>query len=247
MAKKTLLGIEVDKYTKKDILEKIIKVSNEQHNFFHVVSLNPENLIISLNDKLFKSIIATAQIKLIDGVGVAMAAQLLRIEAGERYTGVDLMSDMLQLASKIRLRALLIGGRPNLADKLAKCYQQSYPQSKFIGVEGINNINFQKKVEEEEIFAIVRDLKPNFVFVAFGSPAQEIWLDRHKEKFANCICMGVGGGFDFLSGKINRAPKIIRSLGLEWLYRLLLQPWRWQRQLRLIEFSYLVLRQKIGI
>ena len=247
MLDKNILGIKIDKSTKKNILEQIIKSINVKQDFFHIVSLNPENLVIATENAAFKKVVTTAQMKIIDGAGVVAAGRLLGVEVGERYPGVDLMEDLLTLASQMRLRVLFIGGEANLAEELAKCYQVKHPQAKYAGMMGIKNINFPEESEEKQISAIVGGMKPNIVFTAFGSPAQEIWLDRHKELFKECICMGVGGGFDFLSGKVQRAPKLIRQLGFEWLYRLLHQPWRWKRQLRLINFFFLVVGQKLTL
>jgi len=147
----------------------------------------------------------------------------------------------------MRLRVLLIGGRPNLAESLVNCYRVEFSQAKFKGVYGIKDIKNPQKKEEQEIFSIVADFKPHIVLVAFGSPDQELWLYRHRDQFKNCLCMGVGGAFDYLSGSIIRAPGFLRKIGLEWLFRLLKQPWRWRRQLRLIKFLWLVVKQKLGI
>ena len=166
---------------------------------------------------------------------------------GERYPGVDLMHDLLELAVKIRLRVLLIGGKEKLADRIANCYNTRSGNLNFKGLVGIKNIKKLNKDEEDRIFSIVADFKPNLVFVAFGSPAQELWIERHKDKFTHCVCMGVGGGFDFISGDIARAPWWVRRMGFEWLYRLLKQPWRFRRQLELIRFLILVCRQKIDL
>lgn len=247
MNNKNLLGIPIDNYSKKEILEKIIKVIKNGREFCHVVSLNPENLVVAQQNKAFKNAILTAQIRLIDGIGIVTAGRLLGIPIGERYPGVDLFKDLLETASLIRLRVLLIGGRGKLADNIAKCYSVRSPRSEFKGFSGIQDINFPKKQEEEKIFSIVADLKPNLVFVAYGSPAQELWIERHKNMFKNCVCIGVGGGFDFIGGEVSRAPKILRSIGCEWLWRLLHQPWRWKRQLRLVKFVCLVLKQKLEL
>ena len=148
------------------------------------------------------------------------------------------------MASDRRLRVLMIGGKENLALRLAQCYSEQFPEAKFKGVQGIEDIKNIKKEEEVKIFSIVTAYKPQLVFVAFGSPDQELWLDRHKKEFAGCVVMGVGGAFNYLSNKIKRAPVFIQKLGLEWLFRLLNQPWRWKRQLRLLKFIGLVIRQK---
>ncbi|MDO8497832.1 MAG: WecB/TagA/CpsF family glycosyltransferase [bacterium] len=240
-----MLGISLRSERKKDILDKIIKNIKGQGEFIHIVSVNPENLVVADKNEKFKKVIQTAQIHIIDGIGIVIAGRLLGEQAGERVGGVDLMRDIVKLADRLPLRIVLIGGSSNLANKLAECYSHKYPASQFKGIEGIRNILSVKKEEEEGIFSIVARLMPHIVFVAFGSPEQEMWIDRHKEKFQGMVCMGVGGAFDYLSGSVPRAPQIIRRVGLEWLFRLIVQPWRWKRQLRLIEFMWLVMREKI--
>ncbi|MGB3020405.1 MAG: WecB/TagA/CpsF family glycosyltransferase, partial [Microgenomates group bacterium] len=86
----------------------------------------------------------------------------------------------------------------------------------------------------------------HLIFVAFGSPYQEKWIYENRASLQGITCIGVGGAFDFLSGRVARAPKLIQSIGLEWLYRLMRQPWRWRRQLQLPVFIYLVLKQKFS-
>jgi len=242
--KKTkILGIKIFSQNRKQILEKIKKYLKKTKKFCHIVSLNPENLVIAKENKKFKKVIESAQVQIIDGVGVSFAGCLLGMKVFERYPGVDLMKDLINLSSKMRLRTLFLGGRSNLAEKIAHCYQNKYPHSKFFGLEGISNIKRPRKEEEEKIFSIISDFKPQLVFVAFGSPYQELWIDRYKKKLKNCVAMGVGGGFDFLGGVVPRAPAFLRTIGLEWLFRLVVQPWRLKRQLRLLKFLGLVAQE----
>ncbi len=246
MTNKKILGIKVYQQSKKEVLEKIIKFIKNKEKFFHIVSLNPENLVIAYRNEKFKEVLNKAQIKIIDGIGVVMAGYFFNLKL-EKLTGVDLMEDLLNLASKMSLRVLFIGGKEKLAESLADCYSQKHPQAKFKGIEGIKNIKNPQKNEEKKIFSIVSLYKPHFVFVAFGSPDQELWIERHKDKFNHCLVMGVGGAFDFLGGRVPRAPVFFRKLGLEWFFRLIIQPWRWKRQLRLIEFVWLVIKEKLKI
>jgi len=243
MNKRQFLGINIDNLSKNDILEKIIKYIEQPNDIFHIVSLNPEILVIANKNKQFKKVIDTAQIRIIDGAGVAVAARLLNIEVGDRVTGVDLMKELIEMASRMRLRVLLIGGREQLAAKLAKCYQEKYLQASFLGITGIKDIVTPTKDEEDKIIPIVTGYKPHIVLVAFGSPHQELWIDRHSNIFKGAVCMGVGQGFDVASGNTKRAPLLLRKIGMEWFYRLIIQPWRWRRQLRLIEFIRLVIKE----
>ena len=242
-----LFGISLPQQSKKDILDKIIKYTLSQNSFVHIVSLNPENIVIAQHDKLFKEIVNKAQIKIIDGVGVVIAAQMLNINVGTRIPGVDLVEDLIKQSSVGRLRVVLIGGKDKLAESLADCYSHKYPHTTYIGLKGIENIKNPKKSEEDGIFSIITDIKPHLLFVSFGSPYQEKWIWNNRKRLKGIVCMGVGGSFDYLSGVIKRPPVVLRKVGLEWFYRLIIQPWRWRRQLRLIKFTWLVLKQKYNL
>jgi len=246
MKQNKIFNILIPIDSKQNILEKIKKYLLRSRGFFHIISLNPENLILSRKNLEFNKVIKTAQIMIVDGVGVVIAGRILGIKIGERYPGVDLMKEVVTMAQQLRLKVLLIGGKDNLALRLAQCYQRQFSEAKFFGCYGIKNIKNPQPDEEKEIFSIVADYKPHIIFVAFGSPDQELWIDRHKNKFNNCLVMGVGGAFDFLSGEIVRAPQIMRNIGLEWLFRLSIQPWRIKRQRRLIQFLWLVLQEKFS-
>lgn len=250
MAYRKLAGISIKSVGKKEVLEKIKNYiasdPRQAQEMLHIVSLNPEIIMQARELEDFKKIFETAQIQITDGAGVATAARLLKIPAGERVTGTDLMGHLLDLAGEMRSTVVLIGGTENVANEVAQCYQQKWPTARFMGISGIKNIKNPRPEEEKKIFSIVADLRPRFIFVSFGSPWQELWIERHKDQFKGAVIMGVGGAFDFISGRIPRAPRFLRVIGLEWLYRLVVQPWRWKRQLRLIQFIYLVGLQKIG-
>lgn len=242
---KNLLGIVLPSDSKIDILDKIKKYILMPTDFFHIVSLNPENAVLAQKSKLFKEVVNKAQIKIVDGVGIVLAAHILSLKLSARLTGVDLMEELIKIVSHQRLTVGLIGGRPNLAEKLADCYNEQFSEANFFGVEGIKDISKPQKEEEERIFSIITNRKPRMIFVSFGSPYQELWLWKNRARLRGIVVMGVGGAFEYLSGSMRRPPLFIRKLGLEWLYRLIRQPWRLKRQLRLVEFMWLVAKQKI--
>lgn len=245
MVDKKMLGVQIKPFSKKEVLEQIKKCISTRKEFCQIISLNPENIVAAREDREFKEAVRTAQIHIVDGVGVALAAKFLGIKAGERIAGVDLMDELIRLAYEDSLSVVLIGGKGNLAEELAECYRQRYHQIQIKGFEAIKNIKNPSKEEEEAIFSIVTAMKPSFVFAAFGSPAQEKWFYRNRVSLQGVVCMGVGGAFNYLSGRVSRPSRIVRALGLEWLYRLVTQPWRWKRQLRLVKFMYLVLKQRL--
>lgn len=240
-----LLGIPVPNESKNDIREKIIKNILDTKKFFHIISLNPENFVLTTTNDEFKKVVVEAQMRILDGIGVVAAATLCSVPVGDRYSGVDLMSDLLKEAHNRRLRVLLIGGGDKIADKVIECQKQIFPGIDFTGTAGIANIARPTDEEEKAIASIVAATKPHMVFVAYGSPAQELWIDRHSKLFAGMVVMGVGGAFDFLSGNIARAPKWIQKAGFEWLFRLVRQPRRIWRQLRLVKFIWLVGKERM--
>ena len=238
------LGITVKLMTKKETLEKISLFTGKPTGFFHIVSLNPENIVISTKNEVFRNILSEGDIQLIDGVGASLGMRFLSVPTVERLTGTDLMEEIIKTYSTRRLRVLFLGGKPDLANKLSNCYNEKYQNLRSKGIFGIQNISNPSKLEENQVFSIVADYKPQIIFAGFGSPYQELWFYRHSNKLKGIVCMGVGGGFDYAYGAVTRAPKWVRTVGFEWLFRLIVQPWRFKRQLRLLKFSYLLLKEK---
>lgn len=245
MKENNILGIPLENQTKKNILEKIKKYISQPGDFFHIVSINLEILSLAQENSKFKEVLRTAQIRIRDGAGVLWAAKILGIPSGERYTGVDLMQDLIQYASEKSLSVLLIGERGKIAQELADCYSQKFQSGKFYGIFGYNDVEHPTEAENEHVFTIVRDTAPQIVLASFGSPKTEIWFSENRDKFKGMVCASVGGAFRYLHGDVKRPPYIIRKLGLEFLYRLIIQPWRWRRQLRLFKTLALVINQRL--
>lgn len=241
MQKKSLLGVNIPQNSRENILEKIESWVGKTGEMKHVVSLNPEILVLAHDDDSFRLILQSADLQLIDGFGITLASKIKGFSVGERYTGVDFMEGVLAMLSNGSSRVLFLGGSQDLAIKLSKCYEKKYPSIQFKGITGIKDINkYQNDHEGKEVLKEIAVYKPHIIFAAFGSPFQEKFFYENKSELKNTICVGVGGAFDFLSGNVPRAPKFMRVIGLEWLFRLLLQPWRWKRQLRLVRFLQLI-------
>jgi N-acetylglucosaminyldiphosphoundecaprenol N-acetyl-beta-D-mannosaminyltransferase len=245
MRTQKMLGITIPKDTKSEVLEKIQKNITNPVDYFHIASLNPEIIVLSQKHAQFKEYLNWAQIRILDGTGVLMASRILGYGGGERITGVDLMEEMLFLANEMGLRVGLIGGKGKVAERVVNCQKERFPRIDFIELQGFLDISKPSSEEEQRMISIVLDRKPHMIFVAFGSPFQELWLYKHRDRLKGIICMGVGGAFDFLSGNVPRAPYIMRKLGFEWLFRLIRQPWRLKRQLRIIAFIRLVVFEAI--
>ena len=247
MTKVKLFDYPLNFVSYQDILELIKKDILQKNQFCQIISLNPENLLLMKEDQQFRKLVLSSQTLIADGVGIVLATKLLAGITLSRLPGVELMDKLLGYACEHRLRCLLIGGSANLAELTANCYSKQYPKLKIKGLQVISNIKQPSKSELAALKHIVSLIKPHLVFVAFGSPAQELWIEENKQLFKGCLVMGVGGGFAMLSGVLPRAPQFLQRLGLEWLYRLLQEPWRIRRQTKLFSFIGLVLKAKFKI
>ncbi len=229
-----------------DILELIKKNTSATGKFTQIISINSENLVLMKQNAAFKKLVLSSQTLIPDGAGIVWAAKLLDGKSLKRLPGVELMDRLIKAASGYRLRCLLIGGSLGLAEATAKCYKDRFPHLEIKGLLGIVNLKQPKPEEITAIKHIVSLFKPHLVFIAFGSPQQELWLEQNRHLFPHSLAVGVGGGFAMLSGRLPRAPQLWQQMGLEWLYRLFRQPWRWKRQLKLIKFVFLVLKAKLN-
>lgn len=242
-----LLNFNLNFVDYSDILELIKKDILKKGKFAQIISLNPENFMTMTQQSKFAKLVTTSQTLIPDGVGIVWAVKLLTGTVLTRLPGVELMDRLISDANQYRLRCLLIGGSGNLAELTTNCYQRQYPELTIMGIEGVKDINQPTKAEITTIKQIVRNTKPSLVFVAFGSPAQELWIEANKALFKGSLVIGVGGSFAMLSHVLPRAPVIIRKLGFEWLFRLIQEPWRFRRQKQLLNFVALVLRQKFKL
>lgn len=242
----SILGIQIHPYLKSELVDEVIH-RVEKKEFTHIVSLNPEILVEAYGNTGFKHLINSAHIKIVDGVGVVLAGRILSVPVGDRLVGVDLMEFLIKLADKKRLNVLILGGYNSVASDLAEKLKNTYEKAEFRGIEGYENIHKPTETEEKEVEKVLTEFNPHIIFIAFGAPHQEYWVSRHREFLSKTMCMSVGGAADFLAGKVPRAPVVMRKMGFEWLFRLIIQPWRWKRQLKLIVFMWLVIKQKFTV
>lgn len=160
----------------------------------------------------------------------------------QRLAGVDLMLVLCKLAAQKSWPVFLLGGKDDVAKKVAENLSINRKSLIINHYGGTADIKNETLKEKEETIEIINKFKPHLLFVAYGAPEQEKWIYDNLPKLNAKVAMGVGGAFDYLAGKIQRAPFCIRSLGFEWFWRLVKQPWRARRQLALIKFVWLVLK-----
>lgn len=226
-----LLGVGFSDANMRETLEFIVTGLQNSEEKYYIVTPNPELLVIASKDNNYRKVLNDAKLALPDGIGVIIAGKIMGKPLKERIHGVDFVKSLCKEVSKQPITVGFLGAGPNIAELTAECLRKKYPSLK-VGLVS------------EEWSEGLKDKKVDILFVAFGSPKQEIWISETMEKLPAKVIVGVGGAFDFISGKVRRAPVFVQNLGLEWLFRLIIQPWRIKRQLRLVKFLYLVLQER---
>jgi N-acetylglucosaminyldiphosphoundecaprenol N-acetyl-beta-D-mannosaminyltransferase len=234
-----ILGVPVDNFTEEEALARI-EAFIENGRPHQVVTVNPEFVVAAQSDANFLQVLQEADLSLPDGVGLLWAARFLGAPLSERVAGVDTVRRIASLGAERGYRLFLLGAAEGVAEATAMRLEEENPGLKAAGTYA----GSPDPKEEEGIVEMIRAAGPHVLLVAYGAPQQDLWIHRNLGRLGVPVVMGVGGAFDFISGKAKRAPGWMQRLGLEWLHRLLHEPWRWRRMLALPKFLWLVLRSQ---
>jgi N-acetylglucosaminyldiphosphoundecaprenol N-acetyl-beta-D-mannosaminyltransferase len=240
--KTEILGVKIDDTNLDQAIDKISSwINAEKQN--KVFTINAEFILTALKNESFRNVLNTADLATCDGSGPMWAGKYLHGQEITRVTGVDLTAKLLE--SRIPdLKIYLLGG----AEGVAQAVRDKYPNAPIVGAEsgGKLKINIWELEKNNEVTNRIDGSGANLILVAFGSPGQEMWIDRNLPLMPGIkVAIGIGGTFDFLSGQIKRAPRWMRKLGLEWLFRLIRQPSRIGRIWNaVIVFGWKVLKEK---
>ncbi len=231
--KKNILGIKIDDVSMVEAVEQVGKwIWNPGKHY--IVTPNPEMIVAAQKDPIFKAILNKADLSIPDGVGLKLSGRIKNT-----FAGTDFMERLISLAVEKGFTIGLLGGKGEVAKKCAECLQKKYPNLKVVFAEDGPAVDINGNVDTRSIPTI--KIPPcDIFFVAFGHIKQEKWIADNLDKVPVHVAMGVGGSFDYLSGSVPRAPMWMRSLGFEWLFRLMVQPWRIKRQLSLIKYLWLL-------
>jgi N-acetylglucosaminyldiphosphoundecaprenol N-acetyl-beta-D-mannosaminyltransferase len=235
-----VLGVRVDDVTMAEALAQADEFMQEPR-LHQIVTVNPEFIVAAQNDETFARALADSDLNLPDGANLLRAAQSQGTPLRERVAGTDFVWYLSGLAATMGWKVFLLGGRGGVAGQSAARLQGRYRNLKIVGMfEGSPEAR-----DEAEILARINESGAEILFVAYGAPAQDVWIQRNRDKLKNIrLAIGIGGAFDFIAKKIRRAPQWMQDLGLEWLFRLVLQPWRVRRQWALVIFTLRMMRQK---
>lgn len=235
----SILGVPVHDVTTNEALALIDQFAHDGMPH-QICTVNPEFIMAAQSDAEFKRILNHSALNLPDGIGVLWAARRLGYPVRERVAGSDLVGLIAERAQSTGWRIFLLGAAEGVAEQAAIILQERYPQTHIVGAYP----GSPRPEDEADIAARIRASQADVLLVAYGAPRQNKWIARNIEQTGAAVAIGIGGSLDFIVGTQKRAPRWVQRLGLEWLYRLVREPWRWRRQLALPKFVWRVLRSR---
>lgn len=236
-ARVRILGVPIDNVTHEGMLARVAEfvAGNRTHQ---ICTVNPEFVMTAQRDADFMAALNQADLCLADGIGILWAARRQGKPLQERVAGVDSVVRIAERSAQMGWRLYLLGAAPGVAEQTADILAERFPGLQIVGAYA----GSPAPEEESDVIARVNASGADVLFVAYGAPRQDKWITRNTMRLNVRVAMGVGGAFDFISGVARRAPRWIRRIGLEWLHRLIREPWRWRRQLALPRFAWAVIR-----
>lgn len=230
-----ILQVPINITSYEEIISEIQK-RIKQNEKYSIISINLNKIILANERKEIMPIVQSFNCFIPDGISVVRA----RKELKSRITGIDLFNKICEEHEKVGAKIFLYGAKEEVVEATKRNLEDKYKNIKIVGFEN----GFVK--DNEALIKKINNSKANIIFIAMGSPRQEKWIYENKDKLNVNVLMGVGGSFDVISGKLKRAPKWIRKLGIEWMYRMLREPKR-LKQIPLQIKYWLKLRKKEGI
>lgn len=219
-----------------------VEESIEERRVVSILAVNPEKVIKAQSDATVMRLLRNAGLLIPDGIGVVVAARLFGLGKMRRVPGAELMPKICELAARRGYKVFLFGASPEVNARAIQHLRASYPGLDVAG----NQHGFVLEHEVPELLDRINASGAQILFVALGSPRQEIWIEKYAPRLNVNVFQGVGGTFDVLSGSVKRAPWLFRKANLEWFYRLVTQPKRLLRQTALPKFAYQVLARRVA-
>ena len=234
--KDNILGFDVLNTTYEDLITNLFNdINNKKKNF--IVNINPFIIMNFYKNKEIVKKLNEEKYQIPDGIGIVWASKFNQKKIKNRITGIDLMDKICLKAAKEKKKVFLCGAAPEVANQAKIVLKQKYHNIKIGGV-------CNGYLSENEMVKQINKAKADIVFVALGSPKQELFILNNKNILNYKLIMPVGGSFDVISGNIKRAPKIFIKTNTEWLYRMLKEPKRIKRNISLLRFIFLVIFNK---
>ena len=246
-----IFGVRLDELETVDQLRSITTGFLDGDRTFRIFTPNPEILLRARSDAAYADVLRSADLALPDGTGVTLVQTLRDGRTVRRWPGVEIAAFLVRLAAERGETVAFVGGAPDVAERAAVRWR-TLPGLKVVvagaGVEVDEDGSARHAEREDEMTDAIRSAAPAIVLVGLGAPKQERWITRHADAFPSVrVMIGVGGAFDMWAGSRRRAPRAFRTLGLEWLWRLALEPRRLPRIIRAtVAFPVLAVFDRTG-
>lgn len=225
-------SIDIDQYSQTALIDEILHHALHGKSTRQVVTANAQFYVLAQKSRRFRNCLSNAEYICADGMPIVWACNSLYGGRVPRIAGVNLIEKVCQYGAAHRLRVFLLGGRPGAGNKTAEILKSRYPGLQIAGVS-CPPFGFEKcDASLEAVLNEIAAAKAHILFVGLGAPKQELFIDKHVRTTRVPLAIGIGGSFELLSGRLQRAPLWMQSSGLEWAFRLLQEPARlWRRYL----------------
>jgi N-acetylglucosaminyldiphosphoundecaprenol N-acetyl-beta-D-mannosaminyltransferase len=244
-----ICGIEIDQYNFDEVLERIIYHAVAQRSPEYVVTPNAMHILNLQKDALFREIYRKAFLVVPDGVSLLWSAKFLNTPLNGRVNGTDLFEQLCAVAAEKGLKVFLLGGREGAAETAKKVLEARHPDIKIVGTHCPPYGFESQSAELLLINTKIKTANPDLLFVGLGAPKQEKWIAANYQELAVPISVGIGVSFELVANMVSRAPIWMQTNGLEWLFRLIVEPSRlWKRYIIGNPlFILLVLKQRLRL
>lgn len=223
----TFLNTRFDRMSQDEAIQTLLDslLRRQSKTIFYA---NAHTMVTAAQNEQLAAALHRCDMLLADGSGVRWGSAMLGTPLTYNLNGTDLVPALCQAGAQQQLSVYLLGGKPGVAEDAARNLQASCPGLKIVGSQH----GYFQPEELSDVLENIRRARPHLLLVALGVPHQEIWIDQHAAALPGISCMGVGGLFDFLAQRVARAPQWVRAVGMEWSWRLLMEPGRlWRRYL----------------
>ena len=233
-----IMGVGFDSLTRAEAVERAEALIAERRAAY-VVTPNPEIVMTCWENPDAMEAVQNADLVLPDGVGVVYGAKILGTPLKGKLPGIDFATELMRRLAKRGGRVYLLGAKPGVAEMAGERMQEQFPG---LVVCGTHDGYFQ---EDAPVIEEINALQPDLLLVCLGAPKQELWMRRNAPVLKVGLMAGLGGSLDVCAGTVKRAPVFFQKLGLEWFYRLVKEPWRIKRMMKLPKFLFACIGKRL--
>ena len=234
-----LLGCSVDVLTMAETVDLARAAMRDRRRLQHV-ALNVAKFVNMRSDRVLQSDVMASDVIGIDGMGIVLALRMFGIPVKERVAGIDLFWEVLKACAREGFRPFLLGATPAVLNRAAAAINAHFPS---VQIAGLRDGYFRSDQEHQVVEQIIAS-KADCLFIAMPTPRKERFLSAHRDRLGVPFIMGIGGSLDVVAGHVRRAPRLMQSMGLEWLYRVYQEPRRmwWRYAKTNIVFAGILIR-----